>query len=80
LEAQTLTVHITVNSRPKEVPAGLITFDQLVELGFGHPPEGGTVYYTIAYRRGHTGGSLTEGESVTVEEGMRFDVKRTDRS
>lgn len=77
------TVTIFVNSREKTVPKGLISFMQLVALAFNPVPTGENIVFTITYRKGHGDkpeGSLPEGESVKVREGMIFNVRATDKS
>ncbi len=76
-------VTIIVNGREKVVPKGDISFAQLVALAFDPPPSGPNIVFTITYRRGHGDkpeGTLPEGESVKVKEGMIFNVKATDKS
>ena len=67
-----------------EVSKDTLTFADIVELAYGHPPEGGdTIKYTITYKRGHgekPEGTLVEGDSVKGKEGMIFNVTRTDKS
>ena len=75
---------IYVNSRPKPWPAKeLISFDEVVNLAFPNAVKGPNIVYTVTYRRGEGNkpeGSLVEGESVKVKDGMIFDVTRTDQS
>lgn len=77
------TVTIIVNTREREVPRGDISFEQVVRLAFDPPPYGENTLFTVTYRRGHGNrpeGTLTQGESVKVKEGMIFNVTATDRS
>jgi hypothetical protein len=78
------TVTIIVNGRPKTVPKNEeITFDQVVALAFPNPPAGDGVQFTVQYTRGHSNkpaGTLVEGQSVKVRDGMEFDVTSTNRS
>lgn len=78
------TVTIIVNGKAKTVPKHAeLTFDQLVALAFDNPVTGDTVQYTIQYTRGHEHkpkGTLLEGQSVKVKDGMEFDVTSTNRS
>jgi hypothetical protein len=76
------TVTVIVNARPKTVPKGKITFDQVVALADGLP-KGPQVLYTVLYRKGEDKkpqGSLVAGEDVNVKDGMIFDVSATDQS
>lgn len=77
------TVTIVVNSREKEWSEKEISFDQVVELAYPTPPDGGNIEYSVSFRRGHgnkPAGELSEGESVKVKDGMIFDVTPTDLS
>ncbi len=76
-------VTIVVNGREKTVEKGELTFDQLVALAFDNPPTGEFICFTITYRRGQGNkpeGTLAEGETVKVKEGMIFTVTATDKS
>jgi len=82
-EHEPKTVTIIVNSREKVVPKGDISFEQLVALAFNPVPTGENIVFTITYRKGHghkPEGTLTEGETVKVKEGMIFNVRATDKS
>jgi multiubiquitin len=73
---------VVVNGREKTVTSKELTFDEVVNLAFDDPQPGPNIYFTITYRRGHGNkeGSLVEGESVKVKDGMIFNVIRTDKS
>ena len=78
------TVSIIVNGRQKTVPKNEeITFDAVVALAFPNPPSGDGVQFTVQYTRGDgnkPAGTLVEGQSVKVKNGMEFDVTPTNRS
>lgn len=77
------TATIVVNGRKKTVTLKELTFDEVVDLGFDDPGRGPQIFFTITYRRGHGDkpeGSLVEGETVKVKDGMIFNVTRTDKS
>jgi len=60
-----------------------ITFDQVVALAFPNPPTGDGVQFTVQFTRGEGNkptGTLVEGQSVKVKDGMEFDVTSTNRS
>ena len=81
--AQHHTYTIVVNGQQKTVETDELTVDQVVALAFNPVPSGPNVMFTVTYRRGHGDkpeGTLTEGETVKVKEGMIFDVTATDRS
>ncbi len=76
------THKIVVNGRARVVNADEISFAEVVALA-ENLPTGENVMYTITYRRGHGNkpeGTLTEGNSVKVKEGMIFNVRATDKS
>jgi hypothetical protein len=73
-------VTIVVNGREKKVAKEDISFEEIVALS-GLPSNPNTIF-TVTYRRGHGNkeGTLVEGESVKVKEGMIFNVTATDKS
>lgn len=76
-------VTILVNARPREVEPGLISFERLIAVAFAEPPTGPQVSFTVSYRKGPADrpeGSLLPGQSVTVVQGMTFNVTATDKS
>lgn len=77
------TVTIVVNGRDVEVAKGPISFEQLIAIAYPTPPTGENVSFTVTYRRGpdsNPEGSLTQGHSVRVKNGMVFNVRATDKS
>ena len=82
--AEAKTVTIIVNGRAKPWPKNTdITFEQVVALAFPNPPTGEGVQFTVQYMRGEghkPAGTLVEGQSVKVKDGMEFDVTPTNRS
>jgi Multiubiquitin len=81
---ETRTVTIIVNGRPKPWPKNEdISFDQVVALAFPGEPSGDGVQFTVQFSRGEgnkPSGTLVEGQSVKVKDGMEFDVTPTNRS
>jgi Multiubiquitin len=76
-------VTITVNTKPFEVTKEEISFAEVVDLAFGAVPAGENVAFTVTYRRGQgnkPSGSLVEGATVKVKDGMIFNVTKTDKS
>jgi hypothetical protein len=76
-------VKIIVNGREKEWAKKKISFAELVAIAFPVPPAGQFIVYTITYHQGpppRPEGTLTEGESVKVRDGMVFNVRFTDKS
>lgn len=84
LEERPKTVTIIVNGRPKTLPKKeILTFEEVIALAFENPPTGDGIQYTVQYTRGHgnkPAGTLVEGQSVKIKEGMEFDVTSTNRS
>lgn len=78
------TVTIIVNGRPKTVPKNaILNYWDVIKLAFDNPQTGDGIQYTVQYTRGHgnkPSGTLVEGQSVKVKEGMEFDVTSTNRS
>jgi Multiubiquitin len=71
--------HIIVNASPFEVAGPQISYRELVNLAF--PSDPGQIIYLIQYISPHgPDGQLHEGESVDLENGMKFNVERTHRS
>jgi hypothetical protein len=76
-------ITIIVNGRKKSVTSKQLTFDEIVDLAFDDPHRGPNIVFTITYRRGPDDkkeGTLLEGETVKVKDGMIFNVTRTDKS
>lgn len=76
-------ITIIVNGRQKTLVKKQVSFAEVVALAFDTPPTGSNIMFTITYRKGpdkkHEG-TLLEGESVQVKEGMIFNVTTTDKS
>ncbi|MDQ3819255.1 MAG: multiubiquitin domain-containing protein [Acidobacteriota bacterium] len=76
-------VTIIVNGQPHSVEKSALSFTEVVALAFSNPPTGPNVIFTITYRRGlgdKPEGTLVQGETVKVKDGMIFNVTATDRS
>jgi hypothetical protein len=74
---------IIVNGKRRRVTGPQLTFEELVQLAFDPPPTGEFICFTITYRGGpcsNPEGSLLEGQSVTIADGMVFNVTATDKS
>ena len=77
------TYTIFVNGQKKVVTTKTVTFDQIVKLAYPTPPAGSNILYTISYEDGppaNPQGSLKEGGTVKVKDGMIFNVTATDKS
>jgi hypothetical protein len=74
-------IHITVNGRPRTISEHRLTFSEVVELAFPGTPVDPNVVFTVSYAdpKGHDG-TLAEGQTVRIHEGMSFVVRKTARS
>jgi len=82
-QGQTKEVTIIVNARPHLVTAKEMSFDEIVGLAFDSSQKGPQIVFTVTYRKGDDKkpkGSLVEGHTVKIKDGMIFDVTRTDKS
>ena len=76
-------VTVVFNGRPRTIAKERLTFEDVIAHAFETPPSGDGVQFTIQYTRGHNNkpnGTLLEGDSVMVKDGMEFDVTATNRS
>jgi hypothetical protein len=75
-------VTIIINGREHQVEKDELTYAEVVELAFNNPPND-TTLFVITYRRGHGNkpeGTLVEGGTVKVKDGMIFNVTPTNRA
>lgn len=71
---------IFVNSRPKKVEGPIITFEDALSLA-GHTPSPSELdLYDVTWKKGNETGSLAPGGSVQLENGMKFDAGKSNRS
>ncbi len=78
-EPHTKEFQIFVNSRPRKVIGPMITFAQLLQLA-GVDTSANPALYEVEWIHGHRAGTLVPGQSVDLENGMRFDVGKSNRS
>jgi Multiubiquitin len=74
---------IIVNTRKKTVTQKKLTFNEVVALAFHPVPTGPNIMFTVTYRHGphaNPEGSMMEGTTVKIKDGMIFDVTQTDKS
>jgi hypothetical protein len=73
--------HIVVNGQPREVTEKELSFHAVCKLAFPEGPFGENVNYTVTFADPHgPEGSMVQGESVKVKNGMIFNVGKSDRS
>ena len=76
------SIIIIVNGHEQVAAKEDMTFNEIVALAEGLP-SGQFIVYTVTYRRGPRNkpeGTLVEGETVKVTNGMIFNVTATDKS
>lgn len=74
---------IIVNARPKEWEKKEISYEEVIVLAFGSYSNDPNVVYTVTYKKGDEAkheGSLVNGQSVKVKDGMIFNVTQTNKS
>lgn len=74
---------IFINGKRRTTTKASLSFEELIALAFENPPTGEGVQFTIQYTRGpetSPAGTLLEGQSVKIKNGMEFDVTPTNRS
>ena len=75
-------VTIIVNGREVVVSKTEMSFAEVVALVFDTAPNPNTMF-TVTYRRGHGNkpeGTLVEGETLKIKDGMIINVTATDKS
>ena len=70
--------NIIINGTPIKFDGDVISYAELVEIAF---PNNKSVVYTVTYTGPQTpDGTLTNGQSVGIRNGVKFVVKKTNRS
>jgi len=72
--------NIIVNSKPKKWQKDNISFEEVVTLANGVYQNLDSIAYKVLWSKGPDSGSLVEGQSVSVKNGMKFSVKNTTRA
>lgn len=81
-EPKSATIYVNGTAHTVEKKDEL-TFNEVVACAYPSTPPGGDIGYSVMYERGHGDkpeGTLVEGQSVRVKDGLRFHVTATDRS
>lgn len=75
-------ITIIVNGREKETDLKRISYQEVIEMAFNEFINNPDVVYTVTYSNAHgnSKGSLVQGDTIKVKQGMVFNVSRTDRS
>jgi hypothetical protein len=71
---------IFVNTKPKKVPGPIISFEKVLELAGINPAGQDLNLYDVEWVHGNRAGALTPGQSVPLENGMKFDAGKSNRS
>lgn len=75
------TYDIIVNGRPRQVSEHQLSYASVVQLAYPGANNDESTLYTVSYANPHgRDGTLAEGDSVEVKDGMSFHVGRTNRS
>lgn len=78
-----ISIAIKVNSRHREVDHRVLTYWEVVKLAYPEAVPSDQIIYSIDYASGphqNPNGSMVEGQTVLVKEGMKFYVTPTDKS
>jgi hypothetical protein len=74
-------ITIYVNTEPVIWDCPQISYDELVKLAFPAGPFDGPVRYSITWTKPDgSEGAVLKGDKVKVVDGMKFDVRNTDKS
>jgi len=74
-------VEIFVNTEPFKWERPKITYEEVVRLAYPDGPHGGGVRYNVMWTKPDgQEGALRPGQSVSVVNEMKFDVRNTDKS
>jgi hypothetical protein len=77
------TFLLIVNARPRPAEGREQDFLEIVRLAFPGATLGDSVTYTVTYKNGphqNPFGSMVEGDTIFIKNGMRFHVTKTDKS
>jgi hypothetical protein len=78
-EPQNKEYQIFVNTRPRKVVGPMISFEQVLQLASVDPSQDPALY-DVEWMHGNQAGTLVPGQSVALENGMRFDAGKSNRS
>lgn len=83
LEKNKHEIIIFVNGEERIVKKDKISYEEVIELAFGHYDDDGNINYSVIYFKGNNdkpNGFLVNGQEVMVKKGMRINVTRTNKS
>lgn len=84
-EKPDMPITIIVNAEDKTLSVGTkqLSYEDVVMLAYGNYDSSSNVIYTVSYSNGpeqNRKGNLVKGQSAWVQEGMIFNVSRSDKS
>lgn len=71
---------VFVNTKPHKVQGPSISFEKVLELAGINLAGQDLNLYEVEWTHGNRAGALTPGQSVNLENGMRFDAGKSNRS
>jgi hypothetical protein len=71
---------IFVNTKPKKVVGPTIAFEKILELAGFNVAGQDLNLFDVEWVHGNQAGALTPGKTVPLENGMRFDAGKSNRS
>lgn len=71
---------ISVNTRPYKVPGPSISFEQVLALDNISVVGIDLGLFDVSWKHGNNLGTLTPGQSVDLQNGMKFDAGKSNRS
>lgn len=70
---------VIINGRPKKLDDDQISYSEVVQLAFPRSSE--DILYSITFTGPNMAdGTLADGQILTIKNGMKFDVTKTNRS
>ena len=76
-------ISVVINGRQKQIDKDVLPYRDVVALAYDSPAFSDQIVYTITYKRGHGSkpeGTLVDGETLRLKDGMIINVGRTDKS
>ncbi len=78
---QNKTYDIVVNGRPRQVTKHKLTYLEVVHLAYPGEQPTDQIVFTVTYSNPHgKDGSMVEGDTVVIKDGIIFNVRKTDKS
>ena len=71
---------IKINTRTHKVPGPEISFEDVLRLDGIDTSRQDLSIFDVDWRHGNEGGTMKPGQSVPVQNGMRFDAGKSNRS